>query len=74
MAMREQQRSRYGLLIGEINGQAARDHLLARFLLQAGFVETSLGMQMRRKDRGNEPAPEQDEAALEEEVEDDVGA
>ena len=37
-----------GLLIGEINGSPAREHFLARFLLDAGFVETALGFQMRR--------------------------
>jgi ATP-dependent Lhr-like helicase len=42
------QGTRSGLLIGEINGQAARDHYLARFLADAGFVETVLGFQMRR--------------------------
>ena len=37
-----------GLLIGSINGVPARDHLLARYLEDAGFVNTALGFQMRR--------------------------
>jgi ATP-dependent helicase Lhr and Lhr-like helicase len=37
-----------GLLIGSINGLPARDHLLARYLEDAGFVNTALGFQMRR--------------------------
>jgi len=39
---------RSGLLIGEINGAPAREHFLARFLEEAGFVSTALGFQMRR--------------------------
>jgi ATP-dependent Lhr-like helicase len=42
------QQYRSGLLIGEINGTPAREHFLARFLQEAGFVATSLGYQMRR--------------------------
>ncbi len=37
-----------GLLVGEINDSPAREHFLGRFLLDAGFVETALGFQMRR--------------------------
>ena len=37
-----------GLLIGSINDIPAREHLLARFLEDAGFVNTVLGFQMRR--------------------------
>jgi ATP-dependent helicase Lhr and Lhr-like helicase len=37
-----------GLLIGSINGVPAREHFLARFLEDTGFVNTSLGFQMRR--------------------------
>lgn len=37
-----------GLLIGSINGVPARDHFLARFLEDTGFVNTALGFQMRR--------------------------
>jgi len=47
IAIRRQGR-RSGLLIGEINNQPARQHALARFLEQAGFVNTALGFQMRR--------------------------
>jgi ATP-dependent Lhr-like helicase len=37
-----------GLLIGEINGRDAREHFLARFLEESGFLSTALGFQMRR--------------------------
>lgn len=47
VAIRRQSR-RGGLLIGEIDGQPARHHILAGFLEEAGFVETSVGFQMRR--------------------------
>jgi ATP-dependent Lhr-like helicase len=40
---------RSGLLIGEINDAPAREHPLAGFLEEAGFVATSLGFQMRRR-------------------------
>jgi ATP-dependent helicase Lhr and Lhr-like helicase len=39
---------RQGLLIGEINGAPAREHFLAPYLGDAGFVNTVLGYQMRR--------------------------
>ena len=42
------QKYKSGLLVGEINGTPARDHFLARFLQEAGFVATSQGYQMRR--------------------------
>ena len=35
-------------MIGEINDAPAREHFLARFLEEAGFVNTALGFQMRR--------------------------
>jgi ATP-dependent Lhr-like helicase len=44
----KRQAGRYGLLVGEINGAPARDHFLAPFLKDAGFVDTALGFQMRR--------------------------
>jgi ATP-dependent Lhr-like helicase len=44
----QRQSKRQGLLIGSINEQPAREHLLARFLEEAGFVSTALGFQMRR--------------------------
>ncbi len=47
VAVRRQSR-KSGLLIGEINGGPAREHILGRFLQDAGFVETALGFQMRR--------------------------
>jgi ATP-dependent Lhr-like helicase len=46
VAIRRQTR-RSGLLIGEINDAAAREHFLARFLEEAGFVQSPLGLQMR---------------------------
>jgi ATP-dependent helicase Lhr and Lhr-like helicase len=47
LAIRRQGR-RTGLLIGEINDVLAREHFLARFLEEAGFMNTVLGFQMRR--------------------------
>ncbi len=47
VAIRRQSR-RHGLLIGEIDDQPARQHFLAPFLQDAGFVDTALGYQMRR--------------------------
>jgi ATP-dependent Lhr-like helicase len=47
LAVRRQGR-RSGLLVGEINEAPAREHFLARFLEEAGFVNTTLGFQMRR--------------------------
>jgi ATP-dependent Lhr-like helicase len=47
VAIRRQSR-RTGLLIGEINDAPAREHFLARFLEEAGFVPSPLGFQMRR--------------------------
>jgi ATP-dependent Lhr-like helicase len=46
IAIRRQTR-RQGLLIGAIEGAPAREHFLARFLEDAGFVNTTLGFQMR---------------------------
>ena len=45
VAIRWQSR-RGGLFIGEINDAPARDHFLARFLEEAGFVPSPLGLQM----------------------------
>jgi ATP-dependent Lhr-like helicase len=47
LAIRQQGR-RSGLLIGEIDDVPAREHFLARFFEEAGFVNTALGFQMRR--------------------------
>jgi ATP-dependent Lhr-like helicase len=47
VAIRRQTR-RGGLLIGTISGAHAREHFLARFLEEAGFVDTAQGFQMRR--------------------------
>jgi ATP-dependent Lhr-like helicase len=37
-----------GLLIAEINGVAADEHLLARFLVDAGFSPSAMGFHVRR--------------------------
>jgi ATP-dependent Lhr-like helicase len=47
VAIRRQTR-RGGLLIGTINGAPAREHFIARFLEESGFVNTAQGFQMRR--------------------------
>jgi ATP-dependent helicase Lhr and Lhr-like helicase len=39
---------RQGLLIADINGAPAKEHFMARFLQDAGFVDTAMGYQMRR--------------------------
>ena len=44
----ERQTLKQGLLVGEINGAPAQEHVLARFLEEAGFGRTALGFQMRR--------------------------
>jgi ATP-dependent Lhr-like helicase len=56
-AIRRQTR-RSGLLIGEINDAPARDHFLARFLEEAGFVPSPLGLQMRHIQEPTESEPE----------------
>ncbi len=58
VALKRQSR-RSGLLIGEINGHPAREHLLASYLLDAGFVDTALGFQMRRTTASAIPEPEE---------------
>jgi ATP-dependent helicase Lhr and Lhr-like helicase len=64
VAMRRQGR-RSGLLISEIDGVVARQHFLARFLEEAGFVATANGYQMRRVapvlEMSPEPSDEEDE-------------
>ena len=47
LAIRRQGR-KTGLLVGTINGEAARQHFVGRFLEEAGFVNTAAGFQMRR--------------------------
>jgi ATP-dependent Lhr-like helicase len=47
IAIRRQGR-KSGLLVGAINQEPARQHFMARFLEQAGFVNTAAGFQMRR--------------------------
>jgi ATP-dependent helicase Lhr and Lhr-like helicase len=55
VAIRRQSRKQ-GLLIGEINGQPAREHFLARFVEESGFVDTAMGFQMRRANVVEKPA------------------
>jgi len=67
IAIRRQAR-RQGLLISEINGAPAREHLLAGHLVDAGFVDTVLGYQMRRAKTalmptGPEPEMEDEDSA-----------
>ena len=62
VAIRRQGR-KTGLLIGSINDVPARDHFLARFLEEAGFVNTALGFQMRRVTPIAMPSEEVKEAA-----------
>ncbi len=42
------QSRRHGLLIGEIDDHPAREHFLAHFLQDVGFVDTAAGFHMRR--------------------------
>jgi ATP-dependent Lhr-like helicase len=70
LAIRRQGR-RTGLLIGDINDAPAREHFLARFLEEAGFVNTALGFQMRRitpmvANRENDEGPDETENDLSE--------
>ena len=70
LAIRRQGR-RSGLLIGEINDHPAREHSVARYLEEAGFLSTALGYQMRRVatmilppvENDEEPAEERSESA-----------
>jgi ATP-dependent Lhr-like helicase len=60
----QRQSRKQGLMIGEINGTPAREHFLARFLEESGFVDTAMGLQMRRTnviEKTKEPEPEDDE-------------
>jgi ATP-dependent Lhr-like helicase len=59
LAIRRQSRNS-GLLVGTINDRPAREHFLARFLEDAGFVNTVLGFQMRRMHSIGTPAPEEE--------------
>jgi ATP-dependent helicase Lhr and Lhr-like helicase len=58
VALKRQSR-RSGLLIGEINSHSAREHFLAGYLLDAGFVDTALGFQMRRTTGSAIPEPQE---------------
>src|ERR1700678_899251 len=66
LAIRRQTRNS-GLLLGTINDQPAREHFLARFLEDAGFVNTVLGFQMRRVQSIGTPAHEEEPLDLVEE-------
>jgi ATP-dependent Lhr-like helicase len=68
VALKRQSR-RSGVLISEINGHAARDHFLSSYLLDAGFVDTALGFQMRRTTATAMPAPQETAEADETEEE-----
>ena len=57
------QTSRSGLLIGAINDAPAREHFLAGFLKEAGFVDTALGFQMRAVTQIVASASGQDDSA-----------
>jgi len=72
IAIRRQGR-KTGLLIGTINGEPAREHFLARFLEESGFVNSAVGFQMRRI--APIPMPTQDAISVEaeEEVDTDEG-
>ncbi len=59
----KRQAVRSGLMVASINDEPARDHLLGRYLEEAGFVDTVYGFQMRRGlpvVGGLEPDPEDD--------------
>ena len=47
LAVRSQGK-RSSMLVGEINGRPAREHLVAPMLVEAGFRDTAQGFQMRR--------------------------
>jgi ATP-dependent Lhr-like helicase len=63
LAIRRQGRKQ-GLLVATINDQTAKDHFMARFLEDAGFVNTALGYHMRRVATAvvSEPEDETEEA------------
>jgi ATP-dependent helicase Lhr and Lhr-like helicase len=68
--------ARSGVLISEINGAPAREHFFGEFLVEAGFVLTPLGYQMRRPLHGEqsseaEPSPLSEEETDSDEVEPD---
>jgi ATP-dependent Lhr-like helicase len=69
IAIRRQGR-KTGLLIGTINGGPAREHFLARFLEESGFVNSAIGFQMRRI--APIPMPTQDASSVEAEEEADT--
>jgi ATP-dependent Lhr-like helicase len=66
----QRQSRKQGLLVGEINATPAREHFMARFLEESGFVEAALGLQMRRtniieKAQESEPEDVDDSDAVE---------
>ncbi|HUA00202.1 MAG TPA: DEAD/DEAH box helicase [Candidatus Aquilonibacter sp.] len=70
LAMRRQT-LRSGLLIGLINEAPAREHFLAAFLKETGFVDTASGFQMRRVRTIQAPVTDPDD---EEDDEGEVGS
>jgi len=54
------QTSRSGLLVRAINDSTARAHFLAPFLKESGFVDTTLGFQMRNARSMGAPTRDQD--------------
>jgi ATP-dependent Lhr-like helicase len=66
----QRQSRKQGLLIAQINGVPAREHFMARFLEEAGFVDTAMGLQMRRtnvieKSASSEPDDEDESDVVE---------
>jgi ATP-dependent Lhr-like helicase len=70
LAIRRQGR-RSGLLIGIINGEPAREHFLARFLEESGFVNSAVEFQMRRIAPIAMPAQDTTSVEAEEEADND---
>lgn len=62
--------NRAGLLIGNINGVPAREHFLANYLQEAGFVDTTLGFQMRRVTAINSSVADETNSTIDDEASD----
>jgi ATP-dependent Lhr-like helicase len=62
---------RSGLLIGKINEAPAREHFMANFLAEHGFIHSALGFQMRRVTRIM-PTQESDQDHAAEERDEDI--
>jgi hypothetical protein len=59
------------LLIGKINEAPAREHFMANFLAEHGFIHSALGFQMRRVTRIM-PTQESDQDHAAEERDEDI--